>query len=177
MAVKETSEYISKIVDVNLKYQFWLKMVTQRDEFYDLDDVREYLERNMSDKEHVTEQINFDPLCSNLHSKFINIINMFNEAHKPHNVNKNTVIKGDEFKDKELEMDTKIKNLMAENEKLKVTESEHCKQIKVLLEELAFRNKKLVNAKSCFDVLKKEKSDLISIIKKMEVKRDDFHPL
>lgn len=143
----------------------------QRNEFYDLDDVQEYLIQNMFDK----EQIDFNHFYTNIQSKLIDIVNDLNEIHKPETVDE--IIKEDEFKDKELEMDVKIRNLIADNEKLKATDSEHAKQIKVLLEELAFRNKKLFNAKSCFDLLTKEKNDLIAIIKKSEVKNEDFYPL
>lgn len=176
IAIKEAYECISKIVDINMNYHFWLKLIMRKDEFYDLDDVREYLVLQMFDKEHATEQIDFDPLYSSLHSKLINIINEFNKVHKPDNVDKNTVINEDKFKNEALEKDIKIKNLMADIEKLRVTESEHCKQIKVLQGELSLRNKKLVNAKSCLDILTKEKKDLISVIKKMELKKDDYHP-
>lgn len=177
LAINEAYEYISKIFDINMKYHFWLEMIIRRNEFDDLDDLQKYLIQNMFDKEQATEQFDVNYFFSNLRSKLLNIINEFSEVYKPEIINENTVIKEDKFKDKELEMDIKTKNLIVENEKLKVAESEHCKQIKILLEELAFRNKKLTNAKSCCAILTKEKNDLISIIKKTEVKEEGFYSL
>lgn len=175
--MKEIYEYVSKTFDVNMKYRFLLEMITRRNEFCDLEDVQEYLIQNMFDKEQTPDQFDFNSFYTSFHRKLMNIINEFSEVFKPENVDENIVIKENKSKDEELEIEIKIKNLEAENEKLKVTESEYNKKINVLLEELALKNKKLINAKSSFDLLTKEKKDLISLIEKTEVKEEGLYLL
>lgn len=174
-AIKEVFEYMSKIItkmfDINMKYHFMLTMVIQPNEFYNLNDAREYLVQNMSDKKQMHEQLDFGNCYESLKNKLTNIISEFNEVldHK----------KCDEFNDKKLlKMNVKIKNAekrISKNEKFKNMESEYCKQIQSLSGELAFRNRKLINVQDCLGSLTKEKYDLISIIEKMEVyNEEDF---
>lgn len=173
LAIKEVFEFISKIIsnifDSNMKYHFLLSMLIRINEFYDLDDAREYLVQNMFDKEQMHEQLDFDYYYKSLKSKLTIIINEFDEVFEDK--------KYDEFNDKKLlKMNDKIKNAqkrISRNEKFKNIESEYCKQIKSLLAELAFRNRKLINAQDSLGSLTKEKCDLISIIEKNEVYNEE----
>lgn len=169
-AIKEAYEYVSKVIstifDINMKYNFWLTMVIKQNEFYDLVDAREYLVQNMFDKEQMHEQLDFENYYESLKCKLINIVNVFNEVLEEK--------KYDVYEDKELlKMNIKIKFSETKNKKLKMIESEYFKQIKALLGELAFRNRKLINAQECLSLLTKEKYDLISMIEKKEIYKEE----
>lgn len=194
LAVKEAYEYVSKIVseiaDVNNKYSFWLEMINRPDEFSDLDDVRVYLVLNMFGDRQPPEQLEITNYFNGLQCKLIDIVNEAEKVLEPGkrptaNDNDGAGKKDERTELDDIErikaykhkMDVKMKMLEAENEKLKSTETEFCNQIKALLGELAFRNRKLMNTKECLAVLTKEKNDLISMIRHMEVKEEGFQLL
>lgn len=194
-----------EISETNMKYHFWLKMIVEPNNFNNLYDVREYLIENMVDKEHSTEHIEaiLNTIYNNLQLKIINIINEIDECLT---IEKCTIVQSSEIIGKEnksvvnefsneklgtnaeiklqhateehqRKVDTKLKLLETENKKLNKKEAEYSKQIKSLLGELSFRNRKLSNTKERIAVLTKEKNDLISTIEKMEVKDVSFQTL
>lgn len=183
------------ISETNMKYQFWLKMIVEPDNFGDLCDVREYLTENMINKEQTAQQIGakLNTIYNNLQLKMINIINEFDEglqrvthtieqnSEMIENVNEsekletNAAIKLQRaVEERQRKMDTKLKLLETENDKLSEKQAEYSKQIKTLLGELSFRNRKLSNSKERIALLSKEKKDLIGTIEKMEVKDGNF---
>lgn len=195
LAIYEVYEDVWKncmdISETNMKYQFWLKMIIEPNNFGDLCDVREYLTENMINNEQTAEQIGakLNTIYNNLQLKMINIINEFDEGlqYETHTIKQNSETIGNVNESEKLEtnaeiklqhaiverqhkMDTKLKLLETENDKL----SENSKQIKTLLGELSFRNRKLSNSKERIALLLKEKKDLISTIEKIEVKDGHF---
>lgn len=197
LSIKEVYEVVQKIFleisETNKKYHFWLKMIMEPNEFYDLNDVREYLIQNMFNKEEPFEKLEskLKHFYNNLQLKLINIVNKVDEILKNEkcteekqknliknndfgNLETNAEISIEEFKQN---MNTKLKMLETENENLKYKETEFSKQIENLFGELAFRNQKLIETKDHLSLLMKEKNDLICMIKKMEVKEEGFQTL
>lgn len=184
-----------------MKYQFWLKIIIEPDEFFDINDVRKYLRQSMSEKDMTPEQSESKliHLNGNLQLKLTDIIREIGEMVKSienaANEQRNEIEKDneDELK-KEIEKreeikfqmaveqqrretDAKIKMLETENENLKVKESEYSKQINILMGESQFRNSKLIYSENQLLLSTKEKSDLIDMVGKKQVKNEGYETL
>lgn len=197
--VKEIFDDLWKLVfeisQTNMKYYFWIKNILQPNEFCDLNDVREHILQNMLNKEQPTEQLEIlklDKFSNNLQLKFRYLIDEIDQILKPEKFipekqnlkcelkefEKKSEIKFQMiFENQKQEIDMKIKMLEIENERLKTKESENIMQIQSLIEELAFRNKKLTNTKDRLLLIAKEKKDLIHAIQNIEIKDHDFRIL
>ncbi|VVC36558.1 Hypothetical protein CINCED_3A003086 [Cinara cedri] len=190
------------ISETNAKYEFWLKLIIEPNHFCDLYAVREYLMKNMFNEEQTTEQTiesKLNTIYNHLQLKIIDIINAFNESLMPEKLTneKNSVSiekpsneddseKCDTNAETKLQtaiedykhkMEAKLKLLETENQKLTENEAKYSIQIKTLMGELSFRNRKLSNVKERVALLTKEKTDLISTIEKIEVKDKSFQTL
>lgn len=204
LVIKEVTclwSFVSEIIDSTMKYQFWLTTIIEPDEFFDIDDVQKYLTQNMSEKDMTPDQLESKliDLNGHLQLKFMNLIREVSEIVKPienavdeqcdeieqKNENKlrKEVEKAEEIKfqmaveQKRRETDSKINMLITENENLKVIDSEYSKQINILMGESQFRNNKLVYSGNQLLLSSKEKSDLISVIGKKQVKNEGYETL
>lgn len=194
LSIEEAYKYVWNnylaVSEKNMKYNFWLQNIIKPNEFYDLHSVRDYLLQNMFNKEQTAQKLEtkLNDFYSNLHLKFINIVNDVDDILNPE---KNAIGKNEHegletnaenklqmaIEEHKQKMDMKIKMLEIENENLKQKETECATQMRILLGELSFRNNKLNNAKDRVTLLTKEKNDLISMIQKMEVKDENYQTL
>lgn len=190
-------EFLLETSQTTMKYHFWLKNIIEPNEFYDLNDVREYLIRNgIFNEDRTTEnyQKKLNNFSNNLQLKLINVINEFDEIRdtekcveieqndgftkQKENIDSNAEIEfRKEFEDHKHKMDMKIRTLEIENKKLKAKEFEYSNQVKSIIEELAVQNRILNNTKESLELLRKEKHNLIHTIEKMEIKDESFQTI
>jgi len=199
-AFEDVWKHILEISETNTKYYFWLRNIIEPNEFCELYDAREYLIQNMINEKDRIEQFQYrlNDFYNNLQIKLMNVVNEVVEVLKHNkyeteenqnviknqnsnqckgfekNVGKNFQTIIDEHKH---EINMKIKTLEMENEKMKIEESDNCRQIQTLLGELALSSKKLENAKEFIAMLSEENNDIISIIEETEVKKEGLQTI
>jgi len=200
LLIKEAFDDVWKLIldisDINMKYQFWLRNINESDEFREPYDVKEYLIGNVFHEKEKIERLQHElnDFHGHLSTKLINILHevvKILERKKcttdgPNNnnsgpreelkgmadVNFQTTIEG--YKG---EINTRIKTLEMENERLRKDESDYSAQIQILLGELALSKRKLEDIKECTASLTEEKTNLISSIQNTEAKKECLQSL